>query len=218
MPWADPSLLFLLEWSPESLSWPSTPTLWAVSGGQLALGKWLLCPTPSPPGLGRLSPVSVSGPGAEKVRCHPQMTGAGAGRGCRLQSRDLGVLSDAGLLSKAGISSSSREWPSSAFPLFTLSRFSFPCWIHHQCTRETCPLVSFQRPSPGAFLVVQWLGLSTPNAGAPGSSPGQGSKPASHLSSRSCSRSPSLEIASAAAKTRWGQINDTCLFITSTLC
>ena len=48
----------------------------------------------------------------------------------------------------------------------------------------------------GTSLVVQWLGLHAPNAGGPGSSPGQGTG--------SCT--PKLKISHAATKTRRSQI------------
>ena len=89
---------------------PSTPTLWAVSGGQPALAKRLLCPTPLPPGLGRLSPVSVSGPGSRESEVPSPNDGCRGGQGCHLQSRDPGghfLLQTS--FPRPGISSSSCE-------------------------------------------------------------------------------------------------------------
>ena len=49
----------------------------------------------------------------------------------------------------------------------------------------------------GTFLVVQWLTFHTPNAGGPGSIPGQGTR----------SHKPQLKIVHATAKISHSQIN-----------
>lgn len=62
-----------------------------------------------------------------------------------------------------------------AFPvLFHFLRYQdsvFPAGFTTNTHAKICPLVYFQRPSPGTFLAVQWLRLSTPDAGGPGSTP-----------------------------------------------
>ena len=65
------------------------------------------------------------------------------------------------------------------------------CILYH--LDEIC----IRKKRGGASLVVQWLRLCAPNAGGPGSIPGQGT--------RSCM--PQLKIPSAATKTQCSQIN-----------
>ena len=128
---------------------------WASASGTLmaTVGPGQAADVPPPP----LPPDSLQSasqaPGAEKVRCQPQMTGAGVGRGaaCRAETRG------ATFCCRPFQGQESAPLPvndlciSSAFPLFTLSRFSFSCWIHHQCTRENLPTCVLPKTQPRDF-------------------------------------------------------------------
>ena len=57
----------------------------------------------------------------------------------------------------------------------------------------------------GTSLVVQWLRLRAPNAGGPGSIPGQGTR--SHMHDTTKSPHEAMKIARAASKIQSSQIN-----------
>ena len=89
---------------------PSTPTLWAVSGGSRPWPSGCCAPPPYPLGWVDSLQSASQAPGAEKVRCHPQVTGAGVGRGAACRAEARGPLPAADPLPKASDQPLSREW------------------------------------------------------------------------------------------------------------
>ena len=109
----------------------------------------------------------------------------------------------------------SSAWPhKNASPFAIMPASSpYPCWEYFSF--PSIPWTSFsyfsikiqlrkKNSAEGTSLMVQWLRLLTPNAGSPGSVPGQGTR--SRMPKLRV-RMPQLKILHAATKTQCNQIN-----------
>lgn len=177
---AAPSLLFLLGWPPVSLSCPALPHCGLSRGGSRPWPSGCCAPPPYPLGWADSLQSASQAPGAEKVRCHPQMTGAGAGRGatCRAETRGATFCCRPPFQGQESAPLPVNDLCiSSALPLFTLPRFSFSCWIHHQYTRKNLPTCVFPKTQPRDLPGGPVAKTQHSRCRRPGFHPGQGTKP-----------------------------------------